>query len=175
MSTSVTVQPSSSSKSLLSLPRPPDVFSEMDALYHRIAQRAYDIFQSNGWRDGHDLDDWLNAEGELLKAVPIEMTETADKIVVRAEVPGFSPNDLKVDAEASSILIRGKKEQRKEEKKDKGERTYSEISTTEIYRKIELPAQIDREHVSARLDKGVLEMTLPKATTAKPIEIKAAS
>ncbi len=174
MSTSVTVQPVSSSKSLLSLPRPHDIFRDFDALYQQIAQRAYSIFQANGWREGHDLDDWLTAEAEMLKAVPIEMTEYADKIVLRAEVPGFSAADLKVDADPNSIVIRGKSEQHKEETKDKGTRTYSEMSTAELYRKIDLPTTINRDHVTARLDKGVLEMTLPKEVQRKPVDIKVA-
>ena len=64
-------------------------------------------------------------------------------------------------------------EQKKEEKRGK-EIGYSEVSTHELSRRIELPASINPDKATASLANGVLELTLPKAVQSKKLEVKAA-
>jgi HSP20 family molecular chaperone IbpA len=52
-----------------------------------IAQRTFGLFQQRGGADGRDLEDWFRAESELLKPVPIEISESNDTYTIRAEVP----------------------------------------------------------------------------------------
>ena len=170
MSTALLNRPSS--KTAIQFPQATNFFEDMEALSREIAQRAFDLFQQRGAYPGGDLDDWFRAESALLKPVPIEMSESADSYTIRAEVPGFDAKTLTVQAEPNSVYIRGKNEQKKEEKK--GEVKYSEVSATELCRRIALPDSINPEKVSAHLVNGVLELTLPKAAPPKAIEIKAA-
>jgi len=146
---------------------------EFEALSNAIAGRAFGLFQQRGRADGQDQNDWFRAESELLKPVPIEVSETETGYSVRAEVPGFDIKELNVRAEPNALYIHGKKELKKEEKQGK-EIKYSEFSSTELRRRIDLPNAIDPEKVSASLAKGVLELSLSKAAPAKPIEVKAA-
>ena len=44
-----------------------------------IRQRAYQLYEQRGCEEGHQLDDWLQAEGEILKKKPGESTTTAGK------------------------------------------------------------------------------------------------
>ena len=173
MSTSLMVKPSNAGRTTIEFPQTRNIFEEFEALTNAITQRAFGFFQQRGGADGRDLEDWFRAETDLLKPVPIEISESADAYTIRAEVPGFDTKDLSVHAEGNSVYIHGKSEQKKEEKKGK-EIKYSEVSATELSRRIDLPSSINPDKVSAHLVKGVLELTLPKSAPPKKIEVKAA-
>jgi HSP20 family protein len=158
---------------MIESPQTRNIFEDFEALTNAITQRAFGLFQQRGGADGLDLEDWFRAEAELLKPVPIEISESNDTYTIRAEVPGFDAKDLTIRAEGNSVYIHGKSEHKKEEKKGK-EVKYSEVSATELSRRIDLPSSIDLDKVSAHLAKGVLELTLPKAALPKKIEVKAA-
>ncbi|MGC2661148.1 MAG: Hsp20/alpha crystallin family protein, partial [Bryobacteraceae bacterium] len=108
-----------------------------------------------------------------LRPVPIEMSESDDSFMIRAEVPGFDAKHLSIQADSAAIYIRGKNEHKREEKKG-SDLKYSEFSATELCRRIALPSSIDPEKITARLASGVLEITLPKAAPPKTVEVKAA-
>ena len=169
MSTAIAIQPKTNGRSLINFPQTRSIFDDFDAITNAIAQRAFSLFSERG-TDGKDLEDWFRAESELLKPMPVELSESDGDFSVKAEVPGFSIKDLTVRAEPNSICIHGKKEQTKEGKKVR----YSEVSSSEMCRRIDLPASINPERVSAALSNGVLEVKLPKAAPPKTIEVKAA-
>lgn len=171
MSMSLIVSPSRSGRTALEFPLIRNFFADMDDLNSRIAQRAFQLFQERGWGN-NDLGDWFQAEAEILKPVPIQISEAESSFVVRAEVPGLDAKDLTVQAEPASVYIHGKAEQKKEEKKGE-EIKYSEVSARELARRIDLPTPINPEKASARLVNGVLELALPKAAPPRKIEVKA--
>jgi HSP20 family protein len=173
MSTAIAVKPSVSSKTLVEFPQIRNVFEDMEAVTRKIAQRAFNFFEDRGGWDGQDVDDWFRAETELLKPVPIELSESNDSFTIRAEVPGFDAKDLTVQAEPTSIYIHGKSEQKKEEKKGT-EVKFSEVSANEVIRRIDLPSSVNPEKATARLTNGVLELVLPKTASPKAIEVKVA-
>ena len=148
------------------------MFADLNAITNEIAQRAFDLFNGRG-TDGLDMDDWLRAEAEVLKPVPVELSENDNAFTIRAEVPGFTPKELSVRADQSSIIIEGKKQGSKEQK-DGNQVRYSEVKATNVRRRIELASPIDAENISANLNSGVLELTVPKAAPANLIEVKAA-
>ncbi len=109
---------------------------------------------------------------------PIEVKENEKEVVIHAEVPGFELKDLSISAEPYSVRIYGKNEKREQEKKEEKKGTlrhYSEIRGSEVLRQVSLPAAINPENATARLEKGVLEIHLPKTSQPKLIEIKAAA
>ncbi len=173
MSFSLSVRPSATGRSTITFPQISNIIGDFDALSNAIAQRAFGFFQQRGGENGFDLDDWFRAESELLKPVPIEMSETTDSYTIHAEVPGFDAKDLTIQAEPNCICIHGKKDQKKEEKTGE-EVTYSEVTANELYRRIDMPSSINSDKVSAHLVNGVLEVTIPKAAPPKTIEVKAA-
>jgi HSP20 family protein len=143
----------------------------MSALYNKISQRAFSLFEHNGRNHGHDVEDWLKAESEFLTPVALEVSETDSELAVRAEVPGFEEKDVEVVAEPSRLFISGKTEHKTEEKKKRT--LYSEISSNEIFRSIWLPAKIDPDKVSATLKNGILEVSMQKAALAKKVAVSA--
>jgi HSP20 family protein len=136
----------------------------------RIARRAYELFASNGFTDGHDLEDWLVAESELLGKMPIELNETEKELTVKADLPGFTEKDIEIRVEPRRLFITGKREEKSEDKK-KGETVYSERSN-EVFRTIDLPAEIDPDKVKATLHKGELEITMPTKEIGKKVMIE---
>ncbi len=173
MSTALAVRPGTESRNITVVPQKNDLFEELISLTNEISQHAFGFFQNRGSRHGNDLEDWFKAESELLQQVPVEMSESKEGYTVRAEVPGFDAKDLTVRVGQNSICIHGKNEQKKEQKKDK-EMKYTEVSSQEFCRRIDLPLAIDPNKVSAHLDNGVLKLDLQKAAPAKKLEAKAA-
>jgi len=160
------------SKKQLSMTQPISIFEEMDRLMRRVEERAFRLFEERGGGDGFALSDWLGAEHELVKAMPIQVEETEKEVVVRAEIPGFEAKELTIQAETDCLSVFGKVEKKTESEKG-AKQHYSEISCNEVYREISLPAHVNPEKATAHLEKGVLEIHLAKAAPARVVEIKA--
>ena len=151
---------------------PDELFQEMSEWSNRIATRAYELFAASGFTNGHDRDDWLKAESDLLKPVALDVKESDNQFVVKAEVPGFDAKDLDIHMTGSHLVIQGKHETIQEKKVKEGKSI--ERRSEQIYRAIELPAQIRVEKAHAELKNGVLELVLPKTEQPKQVKIAAA-
>ena len=147
-----------------------DFFERANEIFKQISRRAYEIFDGNGRTFGRDLEDWLQAERELLHAVHIQLSESSEALELKAEVPGFSEKELSISVEPRRLIITGKRETKKEE--TKGKTIYSETCANEILRVVELPAEVEAKKVTATLKNGVLELSLPKAAKAKSIKVE---
>jgi HSP20 family protein len=89
----------------------------------------------------------------------IEMFRRDDTIVVRADVPGMTKNDLTVEVTDGQLVLRGERTQEKEEKKEgfyRAERTYGAF-----YRMLPLPEGVKLDEAKATIKDGVLEVTVP--------------
>lgn len=130
-----------------------------------IARRAFEIFESRGGSPGHEMEDWIRAEAELLHPLPLNVSESSDAYIVRAEVPGFSGKDIEISVEPCCLSITGKREIIKEEVNAKV--ICSECCADHIFRALDLPSDIDTSRVGTTLKDGILTVELPKARTAK--------
>ena len=106
-------QPDPPATSLI-LCNPEDLRREMQQVQLAIAHRAYELFDSRGREHGHDVEDWLRAQSELLQPVSISMSESVGRINIRADVAGFDDTELKVSIEPHRITILGQKEMKAE-------------------------------------------------------------
>src|SRR5579859_650263 len=138
----------------------------------RIAKRAFELFAASGFTDGHDLEDWFQAEKQLLKPLALDVKDLASEFVVTAEVPGFEANELNIHVNGQQLIIEGKREF-SDEKKEKGA-TRIESKLEEIYRAVELPAPVLLDEATSELKNGILELKLPKAAKPRQIKIVAA-
>lgn len=94
----------------------------------------------------------------------LDLSETKDQIVVRAEIPGLDPADLRVEYRDGLLTLRGEK---KREQEQKSERFYRmERVYGAFVRSIRLPASADAKKVSATFKQGILVVTLPKVPEA---------
>jgi HSP20 family protein len=147
-----------------------DFFERANFIFEEISRRAYQLFEGRGQMFGRDLEDWFQAERELLHPVHIHVGEADDTLEIKAEVPGFNEKELSIHVEPSRLVITGKRETKKDE--TKGKTIYSETCADEIVRVIDLPAEVETEKVTATLENGVLELRLPKAAKAKSVRIE---
>ncbi len=103
---------------------------------------------------------------------PVDVAETQEKILVRAEVPGMKQDDIAIEFENGVLTIKG---ERKLEKNGDGvtwhrvERTYGNF-----VRSFTLPRTVDPERIGATYRDGVLEIEVPKKEEAKPKQIRIA-
>jgi HSP20 family protein len=145
------------------------IFDQIQDTFNALSRRAYEIFEGNGRAFGRDLEDWFQAERELLHPVHVSIEESDNSLAVKADVPGFSEKELEINLEPRRLTITGKREAKKEEKK--GKTLYAERCCDQILRVVDLPADIETDKVTATLKNGVLEFTLPKAAKAPTIRI----
>ncbi len=150
---------------------PQAAYNRLNELYDAISRRAFEMSEGDGG-SGRDLDHWFKAEAELLHPVHMTMREADEAITVRAEVPGFSANELQVSLEPRRLTISGKKQSNVEEKK--GNVIYSERCSSEILRSIELPVEVDASRATSTLNNGILELSIPKQA-AKKVPVQAAA
>ena len=100
----------------------------------------------------------------------IDLTETKDKLVVKAELPGLEAKDVELTLTDDVLTIQGEKKEEKEEKDE--HHFFVERYSGTFERQIRLPANVKTGKVDAKFDKGVLTITLPKTEEAKKKAIK---
>jgi HSP20 family protein len=100
---------------------------------------------------------------------PVDIYETDEALVMKAELPGFSKDDIGIELKENTLVIKGERKHEDEVKEGnyhRRERTYGAFQ-----RSFMLPATVDREKVSASYKDGILELRLPKAVEAQPKRI----
>lgn len=153
---------------------PSAMFERLNKLSEQVSHRAYEIFESNGRMDGHDIEDWFKAESEILPPLQLRINETDDALTVDAETPEFSAEQLEVSLEPWRLTISGRKKAKEESKT--GETISQTQTTDELLRVIDLPSEIDSAKSTATLKNGHLELSLPKKVkgVTVPVNVKAA-
>ena len=111
--------------------------------------------------------------GVWLPAVDVE--ESADELLLTAELPGMREENVNVDIENNILTIRGEKREEREEG-DEGSRYHvSERRYGSFQRRFTLPRSIEADAIRAEFDSGVLTVRLPKAPEAKSRTIEIAA
>ena len=99
----------------------------------------------------------------------MDLVESGEEFVLRADLPGMGEDDVNIELEDSTLTISG---ERKAEHEAKGEGFYRvERATGAFSRSLTLPKGVDPESVTARFDRGVLEVRIPKPAERKPRRI----
>ncbi|HEY7182919.1 MAG TPA: Hsp20 family protein [Blastocatellia bacterium] len=146
------------------------LFEQMKEFSQSVARRAYEYFEARGREFGHDLEDWVRAESELMRRVPVEVKEADGRITVRAEVPGFTDDEIKIGVEPQRLVISGKSEKMTEENKE--QTLLSEFRSNQFCRELTLPAEVEPDRTTAALKDGVLELAFAKAAESKPVAVE---
>jgi len=100
-------------------------------------------------------------------APEVNIFETKDGYVLEAEMPGVGKNGLEVTLEGNQVTIVG----RRTPDSVKGEPIFRERQTVDYRRVFELDPAIDTAKVGARIEQGILTLTLPKSERVKPRKI----
>ena len=104
---------------------------------------------------------------------PMDLVESGEQFVLRADLPGMSEEDIQIELEDGTLTVSGERKA-EHEQRDEGfhrvERSFGAFS-----RSLTLPKGIDADAVSARFDRGVLEIRIPKPEARKPRRISIAN
>ncbi len=108
--------------------------------------------------------------GTMRRWMPaMDLLETADHFVMRADLPGMTQDDVTIELEESTLTVSGERKAEHEERQEgfyRVERAFGRFS-----RSLTLPKGVDPEAVSASFDNGVLEVRIPKPEERKPRRI----
>lgn len=138
-------------------------FRDLLSLHARMNRLFEDVVK----RTPGDPDQEEMAPGQWTPAVDI--FETLENIVIRAEVPGIEQSALEVEVKGDRLILRGDRKFEEAEGRSyhRVERAYGSFR-----RVFSVPVMVRQDQVSAVLKNGVLEITLPKEEEAKPQQIQ---
>jgi len=140
--------------------RMPSPFEEMERMFENVFPHGW--MRPFGWE--HPF--WHERFEPMEAAFPkVDVIDRDDELLVRAEIPGVTKEDLEVSVTDDSVTIKATR--RHEEKAEKGEFYRREISHGAFARTLMLPATVDGAKAKARFQDGVLELTLTKLEKAK--------
>lgn len=97
---------------------------------------------------------------------PVDIYETQEGLVVKADLPGVAKDSMDVRVENNLLTIRAKAAH-----VAPGDSIYREYGLANFFRQFELNERVDQSKISAELNHGVLTLNLPKAEEAKPRKI----
>jgi HSP20 family protein len=136
-----------------------DPVRELDSLQSDMNRLFDGFFQGRSANGGGRR--WIPA---------MDLVETEDELVLRADLPGLGEDDVSVEIKDNVLTISGERKAEHEEKKEgyyRVERSFGSFS-----RSLTLPRGIDADAVSAGFERGVLEVRIPKPEERKPTRVQ---
>jgi HSP20 family protein len=117
------------------------------------------------------------ANGAAVWAPAVDIVEEDQKLVVKVDVPGVSPENIKVHVEDHTLTIEGHRESETLREEENGKQHYIERISGTFSRSIRLPEDANIEQIEAENKNGVLRIAIPYVPQAQPkqVEIKVQS
>jgi HSP20 family protein len=138
-----------------------------------VTKYGFDVDMPTGMRLFQDAVNRLFSEPPATRpwAPPVDIYETEHALVLKADLPDVNPNEVQIQIEEGTLMVKGERKFEKVEGRGSGyhriERSYGEFA-----RYFSLPETVDHENVKADYRNGVLTVTLAKKEAAKPRTIK---
>jgi HSP20 family protein len=136
---------------------------ELGSLQNEMNRLFNTVFDTPAPGNGGTLRRWVPA---------MDLVESVDHFVLRADLPCMSEEDIKIEFEDGTLTVSGERKAEHEEREEgyyRVERAFGTFS-----RSLTLPKGIDAEAVTAGFDNGVLEVRIPKPEQRKPRKISIA-
>jgi HSP20 family protein len=105
-----------------------------------------------------------------IEAPALDVYEEKDDLIVKAEIPGLTKDEIDISLEGNTLTIKGEKKKEEEVKEEDYYRC--ERSFGSFARSIELPVDVQTDKVNATFKNGLLEMRLPKSEHARKNVVK---
>ena len=140
-------------------------FSDVEKMFEAWFEDFWSRPFPRMWRPGFG-----RLRGISLEAPALDVYEQKDDVIVKAEIPGLTKDEIDISMKGNTLTIRGEKKKEEEVKEEdyyRCERTYGAFS-----RSIELPVAVQTDKVNASFKNGVLEIRLPKTEEAKKSVVK---
>jgi HSP20 family protein len=93
-------------------------------------------------------------------AIPLDVVQEGDNIVVKASVPGVNPEDIDISVENDVLTIKG--QTKEERKQQEGNYLMRERRAGSFYRALRLPDTLDSDQAQPHYENGVLSITFPR-------------
>lgn len=134
----------------------------VDTMLDRMVRDAF----GNGWQTTWQRE-WAD------NAPAVDLAETPEAYVLKAELPGWKPEQVDISFEKGVLTLKG--EMAEETEKDESEKVHvREIRKGSFLRRFSLPAEVEADKAVAEFEHGVLTLSIPKAEVVKPKQIKIA-
>jgi HSP20 family molecular chaperone IbpA len=140
---------------------PDRLWRDLNEITEEVRRRAFGLFERRGRMTGSDLENWFEAEREVVWAPPSEVIEHQARIAL----PGFQPRDLQVVATPEALIVEAEATHTHEGKD--GKVYLCEFSDKKLFRRLDLPSPIDIDKTTASLENGMLQVNAPKAQLQK--------
>src|SRR5262245_36220572 len=143
--------------STLPIKKTDSILGQLNELHGRIMKRAFEIFDQSGHSFGQEVDNWLQAERELVWKPAMEIEERGKEIRLRMAVPGVDPKDFDIEITPEDILV--KAETNRQHKEHKGDVNVCQFTSANLFRSVHLPKKINPDKVKAEFKHGTLTVT----------------
>jgi HSP20 family protein len=137
--------------------------------WEREIDRMLEDFPLLRWPRLRDLERQFPRDLRRLHAPSLDMYEEKNELVIKAEVPGLTKEDIEITLDDSTLTIKGEKKKEEEIKEKDYYRCEREYGS--FLRTVELPAEVKTDGAKANFKNGVLEIHLPKSEAAKRKEV----
>lgn len=136
--------------------------------------RPYQKNQLSAWNPFSEMEDMERRlfggdffSGRDLSAFRTDITDEGDHFNLKADLPGFRKEDIRLDLNGDTLTIRAERHSEYEKKEEQGKYVCRERSYGSYSRGFDMTG-IDVDGIEATYDGGVLELKLPKLTAEKP-------
>ena len=129
--------------------------SECKAFFEAVKTRAYEFFDRNGKDPTREVQNWLEAERELLAPIQVNVKTETDKELLIIAVPGFAHKDIQVYTLARSLVIKAAAATKRTT-----DGATSETSRSLLY-EYPLRPEANVAEIEANLDRGELSISIP--------------
>lgn len=137
----------------------------------RELSRAFDRMFDDGF--GRFFGALAPADEKAARSPALDVTESERDYSVKLDLPGVAKEDVKVTIDGRHITVEAQTE-RTDEKKEGDKVVWRERAMSSYARTFSLPVEVDQADSSAKLENGVLTLTLPKRGTPRTAQIKVA-
>ena len=134
---------------------------EINSLQQEMNRLFSTFFDTPGSGPGNGVRRWVPA---------MDLVETDDSFVLRADLPGLSEGDVNIELEENDLTVSGERKAEHEERKEGYYRV--ERATGTFRRSLTLPEGVNADAIGATFDKGVLEVKIPKPEERKPRKVQ---
>jgi HSP20 family protein len=138
--------------------------------WEREIERLFEDFPFGHWPRFRDLEPFRLTRELRLQAPTLDMYEEKNDVVVKAEMPGMTKDDIDITLTDSTLTLKGEKKKEEEVKEKDYYRCEREYGS--FLRTVALPAEVKADGAKATFKEGVLEIRLPKTEAAKKKEVR---
>jgi hypothetical protein len=128
----------------------------LNTFYDAIAQRAYEIYRRRGGLEGGELQDWADAERELLHPLCCGTLELEDRVIVSTDASALDAKQIEICVEPRRLIVVGMKEA-----------ADTSGARQAVYRVCALPVAVDPSRVQVKQRGCTLDIVMRKAGTGK--------